>query len=982
IFYGDNGIINGGNHIIEIAYFYNNGYIYGNNKIDTALFYTKGQIEGSNIIDTTIIYKQGIITGQNNIRTATLKNNGIFNGNNIFNYLTFNYGKEYIFEHDSTQTIIDEFNANGRCTGPIILQSDFNSKQACIKKENGNIEVEYVSLRDMKALGLEIPFIANNSVDLGNNTDWTINMAQPLALYWVNGTGVWSDSLHWAGISGGTGGYCIPTPIDDVYFDENSFYSQNATVYIDIENAICRNMDWTGSQFNPVFTGPAENKLKIYGSLKFIDNMNFDFSGKTYFEATDTGKTIISAGQEFNNIVTFQGRNGGWILIDSLSTKEVIYLIYGSLETYGNNINCHNFISNDTNSRVLLLSNSTITLNGSGDTWFVNAENLILDASSSFILSNGNVISENGELLIYNNIHFTGGNCNLKNDSVYGKYNLVTFDNSGSIRGDCTIDTVLFYGSGNIYDSDSINFVNFKSQGNIIGGNHIIKSAIFNGNGSITGNNIIDSAIFNNNGSITGNNIIDTTIIYGNGNIFEDNIINNTLIIYGDGNINGDNVINNTLIIYGHAFIFGNNSINKATLFNWGDFGGTNIFNNLKLTPGNTYTLEYNKTQTINNDFSIRGNNCFFITLQSSKDNYQANISKPSGIVSGDFINMKDINATGGATFYAGGHTDSISNNTGWIFDNAPDYIYGLTNDTTICDGDTLILTTENFNADSNAVFQWEDGSISPTYMVTDSGMYRVTVYYSVYPDTCSVPDSIYVALYPKPEIKLGEDKSLCEGELIELEIGSGYESYLWSNGSTDTCLSVTESGMYWIEVWDENGCSDRDTINLTVIPIPDVFLGNDTILYFNDFITLNAGFPGSVYEWSTGDNTQTITVQGEEEGIEYWVIVDNKNCIGYDTIFIREYPYCIVELPTAFTPNGDGINDTLYVRGSGFAEIEFSIFNRFGEMVFKTDNYKIGWDGKFNGVKQEVEVYIYYFKAICFDGHKIQKKGNVTLLK
>ena len=235
--------------------------IEGYNKIDTALFYTEGTIFSENEIDTTIIYKSANIIGQNAIRTATLLDNGWFYGNNTFNDLTFTSAKKYFFEHDSTQTIIDNFVANGRCTGNIILLSDLDGTQAIIEKTNGGVEIEYANLRDLTAIG-ESPFIANSSVDLGNNENWDINTAESLALYWVDGTGDWSDSLHWAPTSGGQGGYCIPSPIDDVYFDENSFSTQNQKVTLDIENATCRNMDWSGSQtFNPEFNGNEENEM-------------------------------------------------------------------------------------------------------------------------------------------------------------------------------------------------------------------------------------------------------------------------------------------------------------------------------------------------------------------------------------------------------------------------------------------------------------------------------------------------------------------------------------------------------------------------------------------------------------------------------------------------------------------------------------------------------------------------------------------------
>ncbi|MEZ5196482.1 MAG: gliding motility-associated C-terminal domain-containing protein [Bacteroidales bacterium] len=86
--------------------------------------------------------------------------------------------------------------------------------------------------------------------------------------------------------------------------------------------------------------------------------------------------------------------------------------------------------------------------------------------------------------------------------------------------------------------------------------------------------------------------------------------------------------------------------------------------------------------------------------------------------------------------------------------------------------------------------------------------------------------------------------------------------------------------------------------------------------------------------------------------------------------------------VPTAFSPNGDGDNDRLYVYGSQFKEVVFRVYNRYGEMVFETNDELRGWDGKHNGFPQEKEVYTYYLKIIFADGGLVEETGNVTLLR
>jgi gliding motility-associated-like protein len=113
-----------------------------------------------------------------------------------------------------------------------------------------------------------------------------------------------------------------------------------------------------------------------------------------------------------------------------------------------------------------------------------------------------------------------------------------------------------------------------------------------------------------------------------------------------------------------------------------------------------------------------------------------------------------------------------------------------------------------------------------------------------------------------------------------------------------------------------------------------------------------------------------------------YWVDVWYGGCKGSDTLMVDEYPFCTAQVPTAFTPNEDGTNDTLFVYGSGIQTLLFQVYNRYGQLVFETSDIHQGWDGKTNGKKQENEVYLYYLKAICFDGGLTEKSGNITLIR
>ena len=89
-----------------------------------------------------------------------------------------------------------------------------------------------------------------------------------------------------------------------------------------------------------------------------------------------------------------------------------------------------------------------------------------------------------------------------------------------------------------------------------------------------------------------------------------------------------------------------------------------------------------------------------------------------------------------------------------------------------------------------------------------------------------------------------------------------------------------------------------------------------------------------------------------------------------------------LIGLPTAFSPNGDGENDILYVRGAAIRTLDLKIFNRWGQLVFETTSKEKGWDGTFNGQPQPIEAYAYVLNATFIDGTTKLMKGNITLLR
>ena len=190
---------------------------------------------------------------------------------------------------------------------------------------------------------------------------------------------------------------------------------------------------------------------------------------------------------------------------------------------------------------------------------------------------------------------------------------------------------------------------------------------------------------------------------------------------------------------------------------------------------------------------------------------------------------------------------------------------------------------------------------------------------------------------------------------------------------------------MISLVVEDEFGCTDADSLYLTVHPLPVVDLGSDTSVCGDMGIVLDAGFDGMLYSWSTGENSQEITLyMGPRR--EIWVEVEDEfGCISMDTIVIDECDpeWYFRDIPTAITPNNDGLNDFWVIdKLASYTQAEIEIFSRWGTLTWKSEpGYSLPWDGT-DMRGNEVPMDSYHFVIKLNVGSVDRITGIITVIR
>lgn len=319
-----------------------------------------------------------------------------------------------------------------------------------------------------------------------------------------------------------------------------------------------------------------------------------------------------------------------------------------------------------------------------------------------------------------------------------------------------------------------------------------------------------------------------------------------------------------------------------------------------------------------------------------------------------------------------------------------------------VCLGESIDLTAVSFDANQ---FQWSanNGALiaspnAPTTSVTPSD---TTTFYHTATNVhgCTTTDSIDVNVQLPVVASVAGDTFMCAGAYVDLEAGGGLY-YQWEPDSifTNPQFSLTQASpdsTITVTVYVSNDCfSDTTTHPIIVRQLPEVDAGPDITILRDESDFLSGSGTGQPL-WYTPDKTfegiiDIPSIFNPEVSpfntTDYVLEITDTltGCLNYDTTTVFVDVVTLIAFPTGFSPNGNGVNDFARIIKTLNIDrlVYLSIYNRWGEEIFKTDELSVGWDGTFRGRDCEIGTYMWVIRAVTKDQESITRSGNITLIR
>lgn len=319
----------------------------------------------------------------------------------------------------------------------------------------------------------------------------------------------------------------------------------------------------------------------------------------------------------------------------------------------------------------------------------------------------------------------------------------------------------------------------------------------------------------------------------------------------------------------------------------------------------------------------------------------------------------------------------------------------------------TLITLTESCNGEPTAIIEVEANGGTPDYTLVWSngmeGVYLDNLAVGTYTVTvtdqhnCFETLTVVVPFHPLPDFVVATTPAYCErtdGTATVIGSNLGDYTYNWNttpnpNAPVNDQLAAGD----YVLVVDDGVCTLALPFTIDHIPGPTALVtANPTAFMEGHTVRYNDHSIGSVVTWEYdfGDGAYASTPSASHEfneAGEYWTILtvtDNHNCVDTAMVLITVVPDVVIYVPNAFTPNADGVNDVWMPVISNYGDefFEVVIYSRWGELIFKSSDPHVGWNGKHNGKLVEAGVFTYKITYGDVFNNKYVKTGTVTVVR
>jgi len=306
--------------------------------------------------------------------------------------------------------------------------------------------------------------------------------------------------------------------------------------------------------------------------------------------------------------------------------------------------------------------------------------------------------------------------------------------------------------------------------------------------------------------------------------------------------------------------------------------------------------------------------------------------------------------------------------------------------DTTLCEGITLLLTS---TADAETSIEWQNGSSASTFTVTSAGVYTLAE-----TNRCGdAADTITVAYLDAPDpFTLGPDTTLCPGETLTLNAPSTSYTILWQDGSDQVSIVANQAATYSLQISNECGMVMDELVLDYDTRVPQLNLLPSVSWCPGDIVTLDASQPfPAAYIWSTGATTASIQIV--TPGVYTIDVAAPCSIVTMDVdVYVGDCTepdvHNEIYIPNVFSPNDDGINDVFALSFGSDLQVTAmsgSIFDRWGNLVFSSEEIPFQWNGLFAEEQLMPGVYVYVIRCAYLLGSEEKEEvfsGDVTLVR